>query len=146
MVIVPVKALSVMEHPFEVCRVMALFALSLTPSMMSISPSLGQFGPNIQNAGLFRYQPELSLRRGQRYEKDIPCAANSARHVRDIEGKQAIVINRVTCDTHAVSAAATGNIGAVDTHVDVAVLRVNIAIFGSSGLIDIVHIASSRVG
>ena len=49
----PVKASSfVMEQPSEVCKVMALFAFSLTPSMMSISPSLGQLGPTIQNAGL----------------------------------------------------------------------------------------------
>ncbi len=49
----PVKSpSSVMEQPSEVCKVIALFALSLTPSIMSISPSLGQLGPTIQKAGL----------------------------------------------------------------------------------------------
>ena len=45
----PVKApLLSMVQPLDVCKVIALLALSLTPSMMSISPSLGQFGPIIQ--------------------------------------------------------------------------------------------------
>lgn len=119
-----------MEHPSEVCRVIALFALSLTPSMMSISPSLGQFGPTIQKAGLVGYQQCFRCEEDTDMRKNLPCAANSARHVGDIEGKQAVVVGCVTRDTYAISAATGSNISAIDTHVDKPVAGVYVAIVG----------------
>ena len=41
----------VMLHPLEVWRVAWSVLARLTPSMMSISPSLGQLGPTSQKAG-----------------------------------------------------------------------------------------------
>ena len=59
---VPEKSPSfVTEQSFDVCKVMALLALSLIPSIMSISPSLGQLGPSIQNAGLRAIEYQLVL-------------------------------------------------------------------------------------
>ena len=46
---VPEKApLFLMEQPGPVCRVMSLEACELTPSMISISPFVGQLGPTVQ--------------------------------------------------------------------------------------------------
>ena len=65
----PVKAPPfVIEQPSDVCKVIALFALSLTPSMMSISPSLGQLGPSIQNAGLWAAIVSQCFNREQRIQ------------------------------------------------------------------------------
>jgi hypothetical protein len=38
-------------HPAAVCSVMVSVVSAFTPSMISISPLLGQLGPNIQKAG-----------------------------------------------------------------------------------------------
>ena len=38
-------------HPCLVCKVIALRLIVQIPSMMSISPLFGQFGPKVQNAG-----------------------------------------------------------------------------------------------
>lgn len=119
------KAEFAMVQPSEVCRVMALFALSLTPSMISIS-IVRPIGTK---------QPE----RG-------PCAANSAWHVGNIKSEQTIGVGCIARDAHAVSAGSVGNVGAIDTHVDKAVVGVDIAILGCCVLIDIVHITGSGIG
>lgn len=77
---------------------------------------------------------------------DLPCAANSARHVREIEGKQTIVVGCITYNTHAISAGSSSNISAVDTYVDKAIVCIDIAIIGCCRLVHVVHITSSRVG
>ena len=51
-VIVPAAELLLLTvHPAEVCSVIVSVVALLTPSMISISPLLGQFGPKDQNAG-----------------------------------------------------------------------------------------------
>ncbi len=84
--------------------------------------------------------------RNKNGSKNLPCAANPARHVGDIESKQAIGIGCITRDAHAVSAGASSNICAVDTYVDKVVVCVNVAIAGCCCLIDVVDIPMSRVG
>lgn len=64
----------------------------------------------------------------------------------DIESEQAIVVGCITCDVHAVSAGSISNIGAVDTHVDKAVVSINVAVACCCCLIDVVHITSIEVG
>ena len=64
----------------------------------------------------------------------------------DIKGKQTVGVGCIACDAHAVSAGSISNVGAVDTHVDKAVISVDIAVLGCCGLIDIVHITSSGIG
>ena len=135
-----------MVHPSEVCRVIALFALSLTPSMISISPSSGQLGPSSQNAGLTKMSAEGSAAKTKDARKDKPCATNSAWHVRDIKGEQTVGVGCIARDAHAVSAGSVGNMSAVDTHVDKAIIGVDIAVLGCCVLIDIVHITSSGIG
>lgn len=66
--------------------------------------------------------------------------------MQDIEGKQAVIISRIACDAHAISASAINMPSAIDTHVDKAVVSSDIAIVDSSSVIDVVHIARSRVG
>ena len=78
--------------------------------------------------------------------KDIPCAANSAWHVGDIKGEQTVGVVCITRDAHAVSAGSVSNVGAVDTHVDKAVISIDIAVLGCCILIDIVHVPSSGIG
>ena len=64
----------------------------------------------------------------------------------DIKGKQTVGIVCIACDAHAVSAGCVGNVGVVNTHVDKAVIGVDIAVLGCRILIDIVHITSSGIG
>lgn len=66
--------------------------------------------------------------------------------MRDIESEQAIVVGCIARDAYAVSAGSINNISAVDTHIDKAVVCIDVAIVGRSSLIDIIHIASRRVG
>lgn len=65
--------------------------------------------------------------------------------MRYIKGKQPVVVGCIACDTHAVSTTAGSNVGTVDTHVDAAVVGINVAVVDCRCLIDIVHVASSRV-
>ena len=77
--------------------------------------------------------------------RNLPCAANASRHVENIESKQAIIIGCIARDAHAVTAGPINNMGAVDTHVDKAVVGVNVTILGCCCLIDVVHVTSSGV-
>ena len=77
---------------------------------------------------------------------NLPCAANPARHVRDIEGKQAIVVGCSTYDTHAVPAGPGRDVGVVDAYVDKAVVGIDVAIVGCDCLIDVIYITTGRVG
>ena len=64
----------------------------------------------------------------------------------DIKGKQTVGVGCITCDAYAVSAGCIGNVGVVDTHVDKAVIGVDVAVLGCCVFIDIVHITGSRIG
>ena len=77
--------------------------------------------------------------------KDLPCAAYSSGHVRDIEGKKAVVVSCIAHDAHTVSAGAIDNVGAVHAHVDDSIRGVDVAIVGRRCLIDVVHKTSSRI-
>lgn len=66
--------------------------------------------------------------------------------MRVIERKQTVVVGCIARDTHAVSAPGGSNVGTVDTHVDAAVVRINIAVSGCCRLIDVIHEAIGRVG
>jgi hypothetical protein len=55
-VVVPMAELELLTvQPGEVCKVMVSVVALLTPSMMSISPLAGQFGPKDQNEGQVLY-------------------------------------------------------------------------------------------
>ena len=78
--------------------------------------------------------------------KNLPCTADAARHVGNIESKQAIIIVCIARDAHAISAGPINNGGGIDAHVDKAVVGVNVAILGCYCLIDVIHVSSCRVG
>ena len=63
----------------------------------------------------------------------------------DIEGKQAIIVGCIADDAYAVPAGPIGNISAVDTHIYKAVGGTDIFVVDGCILVDVVHIASSRI-
>lgn len=87
----------------------------------------------------------LDYEKNEDVRKNLPCTANPSRHVGHIESKQPIVVGCIARDAHAVSAASGSNIDVIDTHVDKPIVGVDVAVVGRCGLIDVVHVTSSRV-
>lgn len=88
----------------------------------------------------FEYRKQMNKR------KKLPCAANPSRHMKNIESEKAIVVSRIADNAHTVSAGSVDNVSAVDTHVDQAIVGIDVTIVGRCSLIDIVHIARCRIG
>ena len=79
-------------------------------------------------------------------KKSLPCAANPARHVRDIESKQTVGVGRVAHDAHAVAAASIDDTGAIDANVHKAVGRIDVASVNGCCFIDVVYITTGGIG
>ena len=65
--------------------------------------------------------------------------------MRDIEDNQAIVVDSITADSHAISAVPIDNIGVVYPQIDLVIDSTNVAVIDRCISIDVVHRTISRI-
>ena len=113
------------EHDDPVWSVIRFDACKLTPSMISISPPSGQFGPTVQLCESASVIPFTASGGGILDSQRRPHATDAAWHVKKINNHQAQVVRLFAAQAHALTSSLGCHLTMVDPDVDGTVLEVD---------------------